>query len=165
MDFIWWFHMKFVRLLVHPGKTPPQNLPNPFPSRVKKHLFIWLQVIFEVLLKGPSLTIDMFHSLKYVIRPCVDKKPNVTNRWFRSSPQPNASMFVMFRFIVERRSESILTLWNHERTTTAKNMGILKYQQTSYHKLWKRLAPGMPGRSYQTKPALPSGMLKYLSWL
>jgi hypothetical protein len=25
------------------------------------------------------------------------------------------------------------------------------------HKLWKRLAPGMPGRSYQTKPGLPSG--------
>jgi hypothetical protein len=23
--------------------------------------------------------------------------------------------------------------------------------------LWKRLAPGMPGRSYQTKPGLPSG--------
>jgi hypothetical protein len=25
------------------------------------------------------------------------------------------------------------------------------------HKLWKRLAPGMPGRSSQTKPGLPSG--------
>jgi hypothetical protein len=25
------------------------------------------------------------------------------------------------------------------------------------HKLWKRLALGMPGRSYQTKPGLPSG--------
>jgi hypothetical protein len=23
--------------------------------------------------------------------------------------------------------------------------------------IWKRLAPGMPGRSYQTKPGLPSG--------
>jgi hypothetical protein len=28
---------------------------------------------------------------------------------------------------------------------------------TKPHKLWKRLAPGMPGRSYQTKPGLPSG--------
>jgi hypothetical protein len=39
----------------------------------------------------------------------------------------------------------------HEKTTTAKNMGILKYHQTaliSYE--IKRLAPGMPGRSYQT---------------
>jgi hypothetical protein len=44
----------------------------------------------------------------------------------------------------------------HERTTTAKNMGRLKYHQTS-HKLWKRLTPGMPGRSYQTEPGLPSG--------
>jgi hypothetical protein len=35
---------------------------------------------------------------------------------------------------------------------------ILKYHPTSpSHKLWKRLAPGMPGRSYQTKPGLPSG--------
>jgi hypothetical protein len=25
------------------------------------------------------------------------------------------------------------------------------------HKLWKRLVPGMPGWSYQTKPGLPSG--------
>jgi hypothetical protein len=25
------------------------------------------------------------------------------------------------------------------------------------HRLWKRLAPGMPGRSYQTIPGLPSG--------
>jgi hypothetical protein len=44
----------------------------------------------------------------------------------------------------------------HERTTTAKNMGILKYHQTSLIS-YERLAPGMPRRSYQTKPCLPSG--------
>jgi hypothetical protein len=44
----------------------------------------------------------------------------------------------------------------HERTTTAKNMGMLKYHQTSL-KLLKRLAPGMPGWSCQTKPGLASG--------
>jgi hypothetical protein len=42
------------------------------------------------------------------------------------------------------------------RTTTAKNMGILKYHQTSLIS-YERLTPGMPGRSYQTKPGLPSG--------
>jgi hypothetical protein len=31
----------------------------------------------------------------------------------------------------------------HERTTTAKNMGILKYHQTSLISYEKRLAPGM----------------------
>jgi hypothetical protein len=31
-----------------------------------------------------------------------------------------------------------------------------EYHPTSL-KLWKRLDPGMPGRSYQTKPGLPSG--------
>jgi hypothetical protein len=47
----------------------------------------------------------------------------------------------------------VWTVAVHERTTTAKNMGILKYQPTpliSYER-------GMPGRSYQTKPGLPSG--------
>jgi hypothetical protein len=46
-----------------------------------------------------------------------------------------------------------LSLVTHERTTTAKNMGILKYHQTSlisYERCWL-------GRSYQTKPGLPSG--------
>jgi hypothetical protein len=36
---------------------------------------------------------------------------------------------------------------------TAKNMGILKYHPTSLISY----ARGMPGRSYQTKPGLPSG--------
>jgi hypothetical protein len=36
----------------------------------------------------------------------------------------------------------------HERTTTAKNMGILKYHPTSLISY----EIGMPGRSYQTKP-------------
>jgi hypothetical protein len=39
------------------------------------------------------------------------------------------------------------------RTTTAKNMGILKYHPTSLISYER----GMPGRSYQTKPGLPSG--------
>jgi hypothetical protein len=46
----------------------------------------------------------------------------------------------------------------HERTTTAKNMGILKYHQTSLIGYERGcMAPGMPGRYYQTKPGLPSG--------
>jgi hypothetical protein len=36
----------------------------------------------------------------------------------------------------------------HENTQISPNLT---------HKLWKMLAPGMPGRSYQTKPGLPSG--------
>jgi hypothetical protein len=35
--------------------------------------------------------------------------------------------------------------------------GNIQISPNLSHKLWKRLAPGMPGRSYQTKPVLPSG--------
>jgi hypothetical protein len=41
----------------------------------------------------------------------------------------------------------------HERTTTAKNMGILKYHPTSVISYER----SMPGRSYQINPGLPSG--------
>jgi hypothetical protein len=41
----------------------------------------------------------------------------------------------------------------HERTTTAKNKGILKYHPISLISYER----GMPGISYQTKPGLPSG--------
>jgi hypothetical protein len=35
--------------------------------------------------------------------------------------------------------------------------GTTQLSPNPSRKLWKRLAPGMPGRSYQTKPGLPSG--------
>jgi hypothetical protein len=47
---------------------------------------------------------------------------------------------------------------HHERTTTdCEKHGNTQISPNLSHKLWKRLAPGMPGRSYQTKAGLPSG--------
>jgi hypothetical protein len=54
---------------------------------------------------------------------------------------------------------NVINYWQHERTTTAKKHGNTQISPNlTHHKLWKMLAPGMPGRySYQTKPGLPSG--------
>jgi hypothetical protein len=62
------------------------------------------------------------------------------------------------RMFAKRWKDTITKMLHNERTTTAKNMGILKYYPTS-HKLWKRLAPGMPGRVpwNQTRPPIRPG--------
>jgi hypothetical protein len=50
-------------------------------------------------------------------------------------------------------SDRLHTWENHH----CEKHGITQISPNRSHKLWKRLAPGMSGRSYQTKPGLPSG--------
>jgi hypothetical protein len=51
-------------------------------------------------------------------------------------------------------SYKMLTSWENHH---CEKHGNTQISLNHSHKLWKRLAPGMPGRSYQTKPGLPSG--------
>jgi hypothetical protein len=57
---------------------------------------------------------------------------------------------IVGKMSVVLRVSGVINFRHHERTTTAKNMGILKYHPTSLISYER----GMPGRSYQTKPGL-----------